>query len=447
MSKLYSRRREFRENRMIDFDDAPRAFSKLLIESLGKEAACDGRILRDIYGRLSFITPRPLDARIDQLQRAAPKMLGAYAAPTTQLVVSFSDDESGFKGLLSETSIGVSAAGQPELRMIDRRLAGDDWLIRPTQLVSDPSRLLFYSVKGGVGRSTALAISAADLATQGCNVLVLDLDLEAPGLGALLLPPEDVPKYGVTDWFAAVAAGADAEALIPDMSGPSPFTSAQAVVDVVPAAGRDPGAYLSKLARAYTPGSAGEQHVGFSFPRKADALVAQLTARRRYEAVLIDARAGLHETSGGLILGLGAKALFFGVDTSQTFDDFCLLFSAFAQAFDPAMHGEDLRSAFKMVHAKAPRDERDRRLFRERSWGIWSDYLYDDVDPAAELSGDAFVFDLSDESAPHYPLEIIGDESFARFDPRTETYPLSAEAYRPVFGNFLAGVRVMLGLR
>ncbi len=154
----------------------------------------------------------------------------------------------------------------------------------------------------------------------------------------------------------------------------------------------------------------------------------------------------MHETSGGLILGLGAKALFFGVDTSQTFDDFRLLFGAFTQAFDPAIGGADLRSAFKMVHAKAPRDEKDRRLFRERSWGIWSDYLYDDVDPDAELLGDAFVFDLGDEDAPHYPLEIIGDESYARFDPRTETYPLSAVAYRLVFGNFLAGVRVMLEL-
>jgi hypothetical protein len=431
---------------MVNFDEAPRIFSKLLIETLGAEAACDGRILRDIYGRLSFVTPRPRDARFDKLQVAAAQALGAYGVPTTQLVVSLSDDEPGFRDWLAETSIGVSVAGQPELRMIDRRLAGDDWLTRPTQLSSNPSRLIFYSVKGGVGRSTAIAIAAADLAAQGCNVLVLDLDLEAPGLGSLLLPVEDMPKYGVTDWFAAVAAGADAESLIPDMTGPSPFTSAQAVVDVVPAAGRDPGVYLSKLARAYTPGSAGEQYVGFNFPRKADALVAQLTSRRRYDAVLIDARAGLHETSGGLILGLGAKALLFGVDTSQTFDDFRLLFGAFTQAFDPAIGGEDLRYAFKMLHAKAPRDEKNRRLFREQSWGIWSDYLYDDVDPATELSGDAFVFDLGDESAPHYPLEIIGDESYARFDPRSDTYPLSADAYRPVFGNFLAGVRVMLGL-
>jgi len=431
---------------MVNFDDAPRAFCKLLIEILGAEAACDGLILRDIYGRLSFVTPRPHDAQWDQLQQQATRVLGAYGEPTTRLLISLSDDEPGFRDLLAETSVGVGVAGEAELRMIDRRLAGDDWVMRPVRLVSNPTRLIFYSVKGGVGRSTALAIAAADLAARGYNVLVLDLDLEAPGLGSLLLRPEDMPQFGVIDWFAAVAAGADAESLIPDMTGPSPFTSARAVVDVVPAAGRDPGAYLSKLARAYTPGSADQKYFGFNFPSKVDALLAQLTTRQRYDAVLIDARAGMHETSGGVVLGLGAKALLFGVDTSQTFDDFRLLFSAFAQAFDPAIGGEDLRSAFKMVHAKAPRDENERRPFRERSWGLWSDYLYDDVDPAAESAVDALVRDLGDDGAPHYPLEIIGDESYARFDPRTESFPLSADAYGPVFGNFLAGVRKMVGL-
>ncbi len=432
---------------MVDFDEALRVFSKLLTESLGPEAASDGRIVRDVYGRLSFITQRPRDRGADELEEQAARMLGAYGRPTAELVVSLSDDPSRYQDLLAETSISVPVAGRAELRMIDRRLAGDDWLIRPASLASGPSRLIFYSVKGGVGRSTALAIAAADLAARGSNVLVIDLDLEAPGLGSLLLKPEDMPKYGVIDWFAAVAAGADSEPLIQDMTGPSAFTSARALVDVVPAAGADPGAYLSKLARAYTPGSAGERYLGFSFSRKADALVAQLSSRQRYDAVLIDARAGLHETSGGLILGLGAKTLLFGVDAPQTFDDFGLLFSVLHQAFDPVVGGEDLRRGLKMVHAKAPRDEKDRQLFRERSWGIWSDYLYDDVDPAAEMASEAFVFDLGHEDAPHYPLEIIGDESYARFDPQNENYGLSAEAYEPVFGSFLSGVRKMVGLQ
>lgn len=431
---------------MVSFDTAPVVFAELLIQCLGPDAASDGRILRDMYGRLSFITQCADNADLARLQIAATEALGPWGAASAGLVVSLSDDLSRFKELLGESSVAVAPGSQPEIRLIDRRLAGDDWLMHPTKLVSDPGRLIFYSVKGGVGRSTALAVTAADLAARGFNVLVLDLDLEAPGLGTLLLSPDDMPTFGVTDWFAAVAAGADAEALIPDMTGPSAFTSARVVVDVVPAAGRDPGAYLSKLARAYTPGSAGEQYRGFSFPMKVDTLIRQLTARRRYDAVLIDARAGLHETSGGLVLGLGARALLFGIDTSQTFEDFRLLFSAFAQAFDPAAGGEDLRYAFKMVHAKAPRDDQDRQPFRERSWGIWSESLYDDVEPDAELAGDPFVFDLGDDEAPHYPLEIIGDESYARFDPRTQTYPMSAAAYEPVFGSFLAGVRAMVGL-
>ena len=432
---------------MIGFDDAPAVFSHLLINHLQAEATSDGRIIRDIYGRLSFITSHPYDARHEALQLEAAQALGAWGAgPTRQLIISLSDDMSGFWDLLKEPSLVVTAAGQPEVRMIDRRLAGDDWLMRPSPLVANPSRLIFYSVKGGVGRSTALAVTAAEFAAQGLNVLVIDLDLEAPGLGSLLLRPDDMPTFGVVDWFAAVAAGADAKSLISEMTGPSPFTSARSLVDVVPAIGRRPGAYLSKLARAYTPGSVDKQYLGYTFPKKANALLAQLASRQRYDIVLVDARAGLHETSGGLILGIGAKALLFGVDTFQTFEDFRLLFNAFNQAFDPAMHGADLRSAFKMVHSKAPRDEKDRRRFRERSWEIWSNSLYDDVDPVTEFSGTAFVFDLGDEDAPHYPLEIIDDKSYARFDPRTETYPLSADAYGPVFGRFLLGVRILVGL-
>lgn len=43
----------------------------------------------------------------------------------------------------------------------------------------------FYSLRGGVGRSTALAYTARILAKRGQTVLCLDMDLEAPGLTTL----------------------------------------------------------------------------------------------------------------------------------------------------------------------------------------------------------------------------------------------------------------------
>ncbi len=43
-------------------------------------------------------------------------------------------------------------------------------------------KLMFYSYKGGTGRTTGTANVAAALAKHGKNVLCIDMDLEAPGL-------------------------------------------------------------------------------------------------------------------------------------------------------------------------------------------------------------------------------------------------------------------------
>lgn len=52
--------------------------------------------------------------------------------------------------------------------------------------LSPPVVATFYSLRGGVGRSTVLAHTARILAGQGLRVLCIDMDLEAPGLASLL---------------------------------------------------------------------------------------------------------------------------------------------------------------------------------------------------------------------------------------------------------------------
>lgn len=58
----------------------------------------------------------------------------------------------------------------------------------------------FYSYKGGVGRTLALANTAYELAQRGRRVLIVDFDLEAPGIDTfeLLAPP--APCRGVVDY-------------------------------------------------------------------------------------------------------------------------------------------------------------------------------------------------------------------------------------------------------
>ncbi len=65
-----------------------------------------------------------------------------------------------------------------------------------------PFVVTFYSFKGGVGRSTALGFVANILATRGHRVVMIDFDLEAPGL-SLMLPSDSSSgdTYGVLDYI------------------------------------------------------------------------------------------------------------------------------------------------------------------------------------------------------------------------------------------------------
>jgi MinD-like ATPase involved in chromosome partitioning or flagellar assembly len=68
--------------------------------------------------------------------------------------------------------------------------------------------ITFYSYKGGVGRSLLVANCALHLAQLGLRVVVLDLDLEAPGLHYKFrasLPPHFTPKRGIVDLIADYA--------------------------------------------------------------------------------------------------------------------------------------------------------------------------------------------------------------------------------------------------
>ena len=58
----------------------------------------------------------------------------------------------------------------------------------------------FYSFKGGVGRSMAMMNTAFALVAEGKKVLVVDFDLEAPGLDTFSLDPPVSKKPGVIDF-------------------------------------------------------------------------------------------------------------------------------------------------------------------------------------------------------------------------------------------------------
>ena len=61
--------------------------------------------------------------------------------------------------------------------------------------------LMFYSYKGGSGRTVAAANVAAALAKHGRRVLIIDLDFEAPGLQYVLDVLDTKGERGIQNYL------------------------------------------------------------------------------------------------------------------------------------------------------------------------------------------------------------------------------------------------------
>src|SRR5471032_712815 len=304
----------------VTFDSSSSTFIRTLSVDLPASILEDGWLLRDASGHLTFIVASPLSAEIaSKIGKRVNLSIMNYCREKC----IFDVDHPGVRRIIESAKWSYEYVRRSDkknekltfkIRFIDRRIVGHDWLTQPVACwqTPEPARIVFASLKGGVGRSTGLAVVAADLAQKGHKVLAIDLDLEAPGIGTMLLRSVDQPKFGVLDWYVERGINgndADMSLFLLDMIAPSPFSPSNGVIDVVPAVGRisdeNPNNVLAKIARAYLE-SPQEDGPELGFLEKTQELIRQLSALNSYDVILIDARAGLNESTAAALLGLGA---------------------------------------------------------------------------------------------------------------------------------------------
>ncbi len=460
--------------KQILFDDALPNLVDLLKKERGNEFVEQGTFLRDADGRLTFFSRHTANQDPERTHIAgqgdkaqynaefhgiasiplAQKIidaLGSYARADRPIVYS---DENGLSPLLDSPDCLPLLVNDVFCQLIDRRIVGAGWLTAPKEALLSTPRIVFASLKGGVGRSTALTITAADLARRNLNVLVIDLDLEAPGLGHLLLEGDRAPDYGVIDFLVENGMGGVAYDQLNSFVGTSQLTAGGGGrVDVVPAIGRRSAQYpeniLPKLSRAMLEdvGDDGSISVG----QQISGMIDQLTSHGTYDVVLIDSRAGLAELTAPAITGLGATVLLFGTAQTQTIEGYRALFAALrllAQR-DRARGGSaNWRLSLRPVYAKASLNNNKAQQFRYDFFDLYSEYLYDAEQPEiiertnAPASG--LRFSREDTVAPHWPLMIPFNPAFVDFDPTREADQLTTQFYQQSFGPFLNAIDSIL---
>lgn len=425
----------------IYFDDALPGFARLVAEQWGLNALSENLFLRDVSGRLTFVV---LQSLVDQqtrlsLAKIAEQSLGNYVDKDGLSVSTpeeLFDDRLRDKDAAQALAIDLRPDFEGEVYVVDRRMVGADWLMQPAPAAIQPQRLVFASIKGGVGRSTALCVAAAHLAQKGQRVLALDMDLEAPGLGNMLLSDDTLPDFGLLDYLVEQALGPLDELFLADMIATSWLGGGQGRVDVIPAIGRrsyrHPANVLGKIARAYLVGAPSqEQGEATGFAEHIRQLLEQIGNSGRYDVILIDARAGLHETSAAPILGIGAEVLLFGLDQPQTMAGYELLLAhlaTFAKTKHP--NEDDWRERFHFIQGKAVTSVLSRQGFADKMADLVHRYfwpLHTEIPDMAELR-DALDAEWDDGKSIDDVLDepqisvvsILNSEHYYGFDPLTK---------------------------
>lgn len=254
---------------------------------------------------------------------------------------------------------------------------------------------------------------AQHLAALGERVLVVDLDLESPGVSSSLLPPSST-SFGVVDWLVEDAVGQADDELLGLMVASSPLSARhEGEVLVVPCGGSTDARYLAKLSRAYleVPSPEGVRPLA----ARIATLIDELERTVDPTVVLLDSRAGLHDLAGIATTRLGALTLLFAMDTPQTWAGYRTLLSGWGSRPRVA---REVRERLRVVAAQVPETNRGPYLERLRLAAYDAfEPLYDGPPPFGEAERpDAFSPDIQAADAPHAPLPIYWSGEFQSWE-------------------------------
>lgn len=351
-------------------------------------------------------------------------------------------DDLLFETIWKEAS--PSPYNQTRTFLVERRFSKESWfdaaMTPPWPLHPKTPRVVsFYSFKGGVGRTTALAAVALQLARSGRRVLLLDFDLEAPGLGSVFPPPSQIaPPLGLLDFLVeapVLGPKFPLEDLFYVYDDPKALAGGEPIQ--VGWSGRPDEAYLAKLSRLnlhrlLSPPSAG----GGPIDPIAE-LLRFAKSSKKPDWILIDSRAGLHDLGGLALSGLAHWHVLFGLDSDQSWAGLSVAVARLGKFLVQAGKSQADCLLAQTSVPPPPNGESSKARFLARSYEVFSDLYY--FRPEDDPSGLLYVLEDSDVTeAPHYPISLAHDYQLMGYQSAGEVAPRLCE------GDFKRLVEVLV---
>lgn len=411
----------------LHFDEAKPAAETALREWLGRMPQVTKALLvGDLFGKLRLAIWSPAAPDTGSLEKELRDKCGAWWSGEL-LHVEQADEVT--RELYDATSKQARPHPQePRLLVLDRHRSRTAWFMdEPQPLWSAPDPhppiVVFYSFKGGLGRSTILASFAIQRARAGERVCVLDLDLDSPGVGRLLASDAEglTAPWGVVDFLLEQSAG---DAPLGDYYHRCDRVAGIGEIVVFPA-GRMNEAYPDKLARLDLEEAPPASEGGFA------RLLQRVRDDLKPQWILLDARTGLSELAGRLLSGIAHLHVLLGTTQDQSWQGLNIVLDRLGKkrVLENLPQAEAI-----LVQAMVPPGEAGkvaRKDFMARAEKEFTDRYYAEAGVADE---DPAMFwttrDMDSLDAPHVAVPVDYDTKLASFgDIADVAEPLCAGSY------------------
>lgn len=392
---------------MIHFDEARHACIESLQKLCDRETEIERAVLiEDVFGKIRAIAWLREDASEELRNRIATDLSESgkdFWAGDLWVPKGDSASDNTVYEAAWEQGVEISS----KLRRTERYRSKGFWLNPPKEPAWSPPSppvVAFYSFKGGVGRTTAVASFAIQRARAGERVVVLDLDIEAPGIGTLLDAGEGIPgaSWGVLDYLLE----RPLLSAIPDLRDyyhacARPEVTGSGEILVIPA-GCLNSDFLAKLSRVdFQPSVLSGNHPLLL-------LLEQVRDYLQPRWMLLDCRAGISETAGFVLSGLPHLSVLFGTTSEQSWLGLRLILERLGAE---RVRRDQPQLECLVVHAMAPDEPATRARaesdFLSRSLDEFTDHYYKKNPSSLEADDDYwYVQDIETEFAPHIPAVL-----------------------------------------
>ncbi|MDE7325900.1 MAG: AAA family ATPase [Lachnospiraceae bacterium] len=316
---------------MVTFNNVLDTARRSILNWSGIHLLSSVTIVRDVFGKLTFLfgnTNYPDEILRTDLENlliwdlqdyysgniyweVAPSRVNKYQEPILNIMRQERSEwcmDQDIKFYLAERPIAKKA-------WISKRMVSDAvWSYDEAYRGNKPKVITFYSFKGGMGRTTTLASVALQMARKGKNVMMVDTDIEAPGLATLFFS-EDLIRNGVLDYLLEhPLSHTNISDYVLDVTEPILLGEGDGHLYVMPA-GKVDEHYLQKLARIDY-----QDHREGALREALCNMLEEIKDCYPLDYILIDARAGFHDMGGIAVAQLPHGAVLFGNNSRQSWD-------------------------------------------------------------------------------------------------------------------------------